>query len=155
MTVMSKLQTISILLCGFPFLCLGQEEKKTTLPADKMTLEKARAALAKSEGEKGFKRRSIFDLPKETKPAIVDTKLTYRKALAAQKAESKEFKRLTAELDEKRRVLANMIRSYGSPPADRKQYYEAKAAYIKARYELRKMTPPEDSRVLFRKPEKK
>ena len=50
----------------------------------------ARAALAQSEKEKGLFFKPLFDLPENPKSEIIDTKLTYRKALAALEAYQKK-----------------------------------------------------------------
>ena len=79
---------LPIFLLGFllSLPAFGEEKPKNTLPQDKLTLEKARASLAATENGKGLFFKPLFDLPKNSKSEIVDTKLTYRKALASLEA---------------------------------------------------------------------
>ena len=90
MTAMSKLFVIFFSVVFFMPLCHGQEKKEVTKAQDKLTLEKARAALAQSEKEKGLFFKPLFDLPENPISEIIDTKLTYRKALAALEAYQKK-----------------------------------------------------------------
>ena len=53
-------------------------------------MEKARASLAELENGKPLFFKPLFDLPKEPKTEIIDTKLTYKKALAALAAYQKK-----------------------------------------------------------------
>ena len=164
---MSRLICIFGLVVFLSLLCQGQEEKNVTLPKDKMTIDKAwEALLEKEEGELTF-GLLFSNLPDEPDPEIIDTKLTYQKARAALMAESRELKRFTALVVEKRRILAKMIGSQGkvlengewvwvpNPPYTRKQYDEAKASYEKARDKLLKIRALGDKRVLFEKAPKK
>ena len=162
MMVMSKPMRYLFLGCLFPFLCFGQEEKSVTQPQDKMTLEKARVAVAESKWQKILEFGPLFNLPSDPESEIVDTTLTYQKARAALAAENKDVKKLKALILEKQHLLAKMIgksfveeegklRVVPNPPYTRKQYEEAKAAYENARDQLQKMKASSDERVLFKK----
>ena len=149
------------------FSSQGQENENVTQTRDKLTLDKARVALAESKKGPGEIFIPLFDLPKNVYPEIIDTKLTYRKALEALKREDPEIKKLSALIREKRSLLAKMIgntfhedddgkmRLVPNPPYTEKQYDEAKAVYEKAQEELWRAKPSGDKRVLFKKaPEK-
>ena len=149
------------------FSSQGQENEKVTQTRDKLTLDKARVALAESKEGLGEIFIPLFDLPKNVYPEIIDTKLTYRKALEALKREDPEIKKLSALIREKRSLLAKMIgntfhedddgkmRLVPNPPYTEKQYDEAKAVYEKAQEELWRAKASGDKRVLFKKaPEK-
>ena len=88
--------------------CQGQEKEKVTQTRDKLTLDKARFALAESKKGPGEIFVPLFDLPKNVYPEIIDTKLTYRKALEALKREDAEIKKLSALVREKQSLLAKM-----------------------------------------------
>lgn len=149
------------------FSCQGQEKEKVTQTRDKLTLDKARVALAESKKGPGEIFVPLFDLPKSVQPEIIDTKLTYRKALEALKREDLEIKKLSALIREKRSLLAKMIgntfredddgkmRLVPNPPYTEKQYDEAKAVYERAQEELWKAKASGDKRVLFKKSPKK
>ena len=121
------------------FSCQGQEKEKVTQTRDKLTLDKARVALAENKEGPGEIFVPLFDLPKNVHPEVIDTKLTYRKALEALKSEDAEIKKLSALIREKRSLLAKMIgntfredddgkmRLVPNPPYTEKQYDEAKA----------------------------
>jgi len=149
------------------FSSQGQENENVTQTRDKLTLDKARVALAESKEGLGEIFIPLFDLPKNVYPEIIDTKLTYRKALEALKREDPEIKKLSALIREKRSLLAKMIgntfhedddgkmRLVPNPPYTEKQYDEAKAVYEKAQEELWRAKASGDKRVLFKKaPEK-
>ena len=149
------------------FSSQGQENENVTQTRDKLTLDKARVALAESKEGPGEIFIPLFDLPKNVYPEIIDTKLTYRKALEALKREDPEIKKLSALIREKRSLLAKMIgntfredddgkmRLVPNPPYTEKQYDEAKAVYEKAQEELWRAKASGDKRVLFKKaPEK-
>lgn len=150
-----------------PFSCQGQEKEKVTQTRDKLTLDKARVALAESKKGPGEIFVPLFDLPKSVQPEIIDTKLTYRKALEALKREDLKIKKLSALIREKRSLLAKMIgntfredddgkmRLVPNPPYTEKQYDEAKAVYERAQEELWKAKASGDKRVLFKKAPKK
>lgn len=164
---MNRLLKFFLWSCLVSLSCQGQEKEKVTQTRDKLTLEKARAALGESKKGTGEIFVPLFDLPENVQPDVLDTKLTYRKALDALKRENAEIKELTAVVLEKRRLLAKMIgvtfredatgktRLVPNLPYTEKQYDEAKAAYEKAQEKLRKLKTPDDERVLFRKAEKK
>ena len=97
---MNRLAKIIVLGFLLSFPGHGEEKAKTTLPQDKLTLEKARASLAEEENGKALLFKPLFDLPKSSKPEIIDTKLTYQKALAALAAYQK--KHLTDTIPEAR-----------------------------------------------------
>ncbi|MCH1510147.1 MAG: hypothetical protein L7T84_13145 [Akkermansiaceae bacterium] len=149
------------------FSCQGQEKEKVTQTRDKLTLDKARVALAESKKGPGEIFVPLFDLPKSVQPEIIDTKLTYQKALEALKREDLEIKKLSALIREKRSLLAKMIgntfredddgkmRLVPNPPYTEKQYDEAKAVYERAQEELWKAKASGDKRVLFKKSPKK
>ena len=149
------------------FSCQGQEKEKVTQTRDKLTLDKARVALAESKKGLGEIFVPLFDLPKSVQPEIIDTKLTYRKALEALKRENAEIKKLSALILEKRSLLAKMIgntfredddgkmRLVPNHPYTEKQYDEAKAVYERAQEELWKAKASGDKRVLFKKAPKK
>lgn len=149
------------------FSCQGQEKEKVTQTRDKLTLDKARVALAESKKGLGEIFVPLFDLPKSVQPEIIDTKLTYRKALEALKREDAEIKKLSDLILEKRSLLAKMIgntfredddgkmRLVPNPPYTEKQYDEAKAVYERAQEELWKAKASGDKRVLFKKAPKK
>ena len=149
------------------FSCQGQEKEKVTQTRDKLTLDKARVALAENKEGPGEIFVPLFDLPKNVHPEVIDTKLTYRKALEALKREDAEIKKLSALIREKRSLLEKMIgntfredddgkmRLVPNPPYTVKQYDEAKAVYEKAQEELWRAKASGDKRVLFKKaPEK-
>ncbi len=147
--------------------CQGQEKEKVTQTRDKLTLDKARVALAESKEGLGEIFVPLFDLPKSVQPEIINTKLTYRKALEALKREDPEIKKLSALIREKRSLLAKMIgntfredddgkmRLVPNPPYTEKQYDEAKAVYERAQEELWRAKASGDKRVLFKKAPKK
>lgn len=74
------------------FSSQGQENENVTQTRDKLTLDKARVALAESKEGPGEIFIPLFDLPKNVYPEIIDTKLTYRKSLEALKREDPEIK---------------------------------------------------------------
>ncbi|MDB4537673.1 hypothetical protein N9230_03560 [Akkermansiaceae bacterium] len=160
---MSKLIKMFLWSCLLSLTCQGQEKEKVTQKQDKLTLERARIALAESKKGSGEISVSLFDLPESILPEIIDTKLTYRKALEALKRQDAEVKELTALVSEKRGLLAKMVgktfredgegkmRVVPNPPYTEKQYDEAKAAYEKAQEELHKAKAPSEKRVLFKK----
>lgn len=147
--------------------CQGQEKEKVTQTRDKLTLDKARVALAESKKGPGEIFVPLFDLPKNVYPEIIDTKLTYRKALEALKREDAEIKKLSALVREKQSLLAKMIgntfreddngkmRLVPNPPYTGRQYDEAKAVYERAQEELLRAKASGDKRVLFKKSPKK
>jgi hypothetical protein len=106
-------------------------------------------------------------LPKSVQPEIIDTKLTYRKALEAFKREDLKIKKLSALIREKRSLLAKMIgntfredddgkmRLVPNPPYTEKQYDEAKAVYERAQEELWRAKASGDKRVLSKEAPKK
>ena len=152
-------------LVSFP--CQGQEKEKVTQTRDKLTLDKARVALAESKKGPEEIFVPLFDLPKNVYPEIIDTKLTYRKALEALKREDAEIKKLSALVREKQSLLAKMIgntfreddngkmRLVPNPPYTGRQYDEAKAVYERAQEELLRAKASGDKRVLFKKSPKK
>ena len=149
------------------FSCQGQEKEKVTQTRDKLTLDKARVALAESKKGPGEIFVPLFDLPKSVQPEIIDTKLTYRKALESLKREDAEIKKLSALIQEKRSLLAKMIgntsredddgkmRLVPNPPYTEKQYDEAKAVYERAQEELWRAKASGDKRVLSKEAPKK
>ena len=149
------------------FSCQGQEKEKVTLTRDKLTLAKARVALAESKKRPGEIFVPLFDLPNNIHPEIIDTKLTYRKALEALKREDGEIKKLAALVREKQSLLAKMIgntfrkdddgkmRLVPNPPYTEKQHDEAKAVFERAQEELWRAKASGDKRVLFKKSPKK
>ena len=149
------------------FSCQGQEREKVTQTRDKLTLDKARVALAESKKGPGEIFVPLFDLPKSVQPEIIDTKLTYRKALESLKREDAEIKKLSALIQEKRRLLAKMIgntsredddgkiRLVLNPPYTEKQYDEAKAVYERAQEEFWRAKASGDKRVLSKEAPKK
>ena len=149
------------------FSCQGQEKEKVTQSRDKLTLDKARVALAESKKGPGEIFVPRFDLPKNVQPEIIDTKLTYRKALDALKREDAEIKKLSALVREKRSLLAKMIgntfredddgkmRLVPNPPYTEKQYDEAKAIYERAQEELWRAKASGDKPLFFKKASKR
>ena len=149
------------------FSCQGQEKEKVTQTRDKLTLDKARVALAESKKGPGEIFVPLFDLPKSVQPEIIDTKLTYRKALESLKREDAEIKKLSALIQEKQRLLAKMIgntsredddgkiRLVLNPPYTKKQYDEAKVVYERAQEELWRAKASGDKRVLSKEAPKK
>tara|TARA_B100000497_G_C7527169_1_gene319997 strand:- start:167 stop:667 length:501 start_codon:yes stop_codon:yes gene_type:complete len=149
------------------FSCQGQEREKVTRARDKLTLDKARVALAESKKGPGEIFVPRFDLPKNVQPEIIDTKLTYRKALDALKREDAEIKKLSALVREKRSLLAKMIgntfredddgkmRLVPNPPYTEKQYDEAKAIYERAQEELWRAKASGDKPLFFKKASKR